>query len=204
MKNQTVINVYIILSSILIAIMLFSFKNLKESFEEISVKRINIVDNNGKNVIVISNQEKFPLPILNGKEFERSVAPSGMVFYKKNGDECGGIGILDIPKANMTKMIFDYSNSEALGFSMFETKNGKSYGAGFSIAERIPLGADILKVGTSGPERISLSTDKKDAFLSINDPEGKPKIILMVDSLGVPSFKVFDKNGKAKEYILKD
>jgi hypothetical protein len=205
MKNQTLINIYIILSSILIIFMLFSFKNLKESFEEISVKRINIFDNNGKNVIVISNQEKFPFPILNGKEFkERSISPAGMVFYKKNGDECGGIGIVDIPKANLTKMIFDYSNSEALGFSMFETKDGKNYGAGFSIAERVPLGSDILKVGTTGPERISLSTDKKEAFLSLNDPEGKPKIILKVDSLGVPSFKVFDKNGNAKEYILKD
>ena len=102
----------------------------------------------------------------------------------------------------MTKMIFDYSNSEAIGFGMYESKDGKNYSSGFAIAERVPLDADITKVSTSGPERISLSTENKDAFLSINDIKGNPKIILKVDSLGVPSFNVFDKNGKAKQYFI--
>jgi hypothetical protein len=204
MKKGILINTYVVCSSIALILMLFSFKNLKESFDEISVKRINIVDENGKNVLVISNQDRFPKPVLNGRILDRSINPAGLVFYKKDGDECGGIGIVDVPKINMTKMIFDYSNSEALGFGVFETKDGKSYGSGFSIAERIPLGADITKVGTSGPERISLSTENKDAFLSLNDVKGNPKIILKVDSLGVPSFKVFDNNGKAKQYFLND
>ena len=102
----------------------------------------------------------------------------------------------------MTKMIFDYSNSEAIGFGMYESKDGKNYRSGFAIAERVPLDADITKVSTSGPERISLSTENKDAFLSLNDVKGNPKIILKVDSLGVPSFNVFDKNGKAKQYLI--
>lgn len=88
MKKQTLINAYMILSSIAIAMLLFSFKNLKESFDEISVKRINIVDENGKNVIVISNQDRFPQPVLKGQVFGgRSINPAGLVFYKKDGDE---------------------------------------------------------------------------------------------------------------------
>lgn len=203
MKKQSLVNGYAALLSIAVLILFFSFKNLKENFDEITVKRINIVDEKGKHVMVISNQEKFPFPILNGKEFkERSIAPAGIVFYKKDGDECGGIGIVDVPGANMSRMIFDYSNSEAIGFGIFETKDGKSYGSGLSIAERIPLGSDVMKVGTTGPERISLSTENKDAFLILKDTMGKPKIEFRVDSSGVPSFKVFDKNGMAKEYIL--
>ncbi|MBN8663629.1 MAG: hypothetical protein J0L83_03595 [Chitinophagales bacterium] len=203
MKKQILKNLYTVITSIALVIMLVSFKNLKESFEEITVKRINVIDENGKKVMVISNQERFPFPVLNGKEYkERSISPAGIVFYKKNGDECGGLGIVDIPSANLSKLIFDYSNSEALGFGMYETKNGKSYGSGFSIAERIPLGSDIEKVGTTGPERISLSTTNKDAFLVLNAPDGKPRIELKVDSSGTPSFKVFDKDGKAKQYFL--
>ncbi len=80
MKKQTLIYGYMVLSSIAIVMLLFSFKTLKENFEEISVKRINIVDDNGKNVMVISNQEKFPYPVIGGKEYkERSVSPAGIV-----------------------------------------------------------------------------------------------------------------------------
>lgn len=203
MKKQTFISAYMAFSSAAMVIMLFSFKALKNDFEEISVKRINIIDNKGKNVMVISNQEKFPYPIIGGKEFkERSIAPAGIVFYKNDGDECGGLGIVNAPNANATKMIFDYSNSEAVGIGMYETKNGKNCGAGVTIAERIPLGSNIMEVGTSGPERISLNTQNKDAFLILNDTKGNVVIELKVDSLGVPSFKVFDKSGKAKQYFL--
>jgi hypothetical protein len=36
---------------------------------------------------------------------------------------------------------------------MLETQDGH-YSAGLSIVQRMPLDADIAKVGTSGPERI--------------------------------------------------
>ena len=43
--------------------LLYSFKSLNENFDEITVKRINIVDDNGINRMIISNQERMEPPI---------------------------------------------------------------------------------------------------------------------------------------------
>jgi len=71
----------------------------------------------------------------------------------------------EVSGASKNMLILDYSNSEAIGIGMLETKNG-SYSAGLSIVERMPLDADIAKVGTSGPERIGVSPTRSAARAS--------------------------------------
>lgn len=64
-----------------------------EKFDEITVGRINIVEPNGTNRIIISNMAQFPGDFMKGKEGERSDRKSfaGMLFVNDEGTENGGL-----------------------------------------------------------------------------------------------------------------
>ena len=165
------------------------------AFDEITVKRLNVVDENGKVRMVFSNSDRFPNPILKGKEYPRSIKPAGMVFYKPDGDEAGGIALVEVNGMVKTFMAFDYSNSEAFGMGMTETAKGE-YGAGLTVLDRVPLDADIEKVGSVGTERIAISNDDGTARVSVNDTKGKERIRLAVDKDGNAKIEIKDAAGK--------
>lgn len=197
-RDIKLLKLYAISSTLAVIIFIFSgFQSTRTSqtFDEIDVQRINIVDSQGRRVLVLSNKEKFPLPVIAGKEYPRSINPSGMVFYDETGTECGGIAVATTPKARRTAIIFDYSNTEAIGFSVYETKDGK-YGAGFAIQDRNPLDSDIMKVGTEGTNRISIENDNKNAEISLSDTKGNKRIRLLVDSTDAAIIQILDEKGK--------
>lgn len=197
-RDIRLLKIYAICSTIALVVLLFTAfqpSEKRQNFEEIDVQRINVVDDKGNKFLVISNKEKFPLPIVNGKEFPRSINPSGIVFYDEKGNECGGIGVVTLPTARRTAIIFDYSNTEAIGFSAYETTTGE-YGAGFSIQDRNPLESDIMKVGTEGTNRISLENDNKNAEISLSDIKGNKRIRLRVDSLGTANIQFLNEKGE--------
>src|SRR3546814_13361431 len=64
----------------------------KGVFDEISVKRINIVEPDGKYRLVLSNSERFPGLFMEGKEYKHhSRDGGGMLFFNDEGDEVGGL-----------------------------------------------------------------------------------------------------------------
>lgn len=65
----------------------------KETFDEITVGRINIVEPDGTKRIVISNKARFPGDFKQGKEGERPDRRSfaGMLFINEEGTENGGL-----------------------------------------------------------------------------------------------------------------
>lgn len=200
--NRILLLTYVFISSIAILFLIFSRQNGVVNIEELTVKRINIIEENGKNSMVIANQSLMPLPILGGKEYPRSIQFSGITFYdSESGDEAGGIGIADHPMARMRQFIFDYSNSEAISFGSFETKDGSEYYSGIGIRSRIPLGSIVEEVGTTAPERISIFADDKEAGIQLNDKTGRPRLLMSVDSLGEASFLKFDSNGNSVNYL---
>jgi len=197
-RDIKLLKIYAMSSTLAITILIFSgFQSTQKSqtFDEIDVQRINIVDSQGRKFLVLSNKEKFPLPVIAGKEYPRSINPSGIVFYDETGTECGGIAVATLPGARRTAIIFDYSNTEAIGFVVNETKDGK-YGAGLAIQDRNPLDSDIMKVGTEGTNRISLENDNKNAEISLSDTKGNIRIRLLVDSTDAASIQLLDEKGK--------
>jgi len=185
-RDVKLLKVYALGSSlalIIICVMGFQSNDSRRNVAELDVQRLNIVDGQGHKLIVLSNKDRFPLPVVNGKEYPRSINPCGIVFYDEHGTECGGIAVATLPKARRTAIIFDYSNTEAIGFSAYETHGG-DFGAGMSIQDRNPLDADIMKVGTEGTNRISLQNESKTAEVALSDAKGNPRIRLRVDSAG--------------------
>jgi hypothetical protein len=166
-------------------------------FEEITVERLNIVGPDGTPQVVLSNQDRFPPPVLGGDTLQgaRSIAPSGMVFYDASGNEAGGFAVVSTEGgARRAALIFDYSNSEAIGLGALDTQ--ENYSSSLTIADRVPLSADIMETGTTGSERISIENENGTARITLNDGEGRPRIRLSVAEDGESRIEMIGESGE--------
>ena len=171
---------------------LYSFGSKdSKSFDELTVKRINIVDEKGENRMVISNQERMEPPIILGKKYKRALNPAGIIFYNEKGDECGGIALSKNPETSTYALALDYDNADAIGLLSQQNNNTNTYKSGIIINDKDHSG----KIG-SNINRINLMTTNGNSSLVINGPDEKPRIIISVDSIGNPLFKVINKKGE--------
>src|SRR3546814_7524025 len=82
-------------------------------FDEISVKRLNIVEPDGKYRLVLANSERFPGLFMGGKEYKHHSRDTGrMLFLNDEGVEAGGLtldskSVGDARPASATQM-FDH------------------------------------------------------------------------------------------------
>lgn len=198
MKNTTqlIIGFYAGIITIAFLMLFYSFKTLDNKFDEITVKRINIVDDKGVNRMIISNQERMEQPILFGKKYKRALNPAGIILYYEKGDECGGIAISKNPETNTYALAFDYDNADAIGLLTQQNNNTNAYKSGIVINDKDLSG----KIG-GNTNRINLMTENGNSSLVINGPDEKPRIILSVDSVGNPLIKMINNDGKSIKEI---
>ena len=62
----------------------------------LDVERINVVGPDGRLALVISNADRIPGPVVEGKELPRELSSgrtgsAGMIFFNERGDEVGGL-----------------------------------------------------------------------------------------------------------------
>lgn len=164
---------------------------LKPTPTIIEAARIDIKNKGEANRVVISNEEHFPNPIISGKEYQRRVIPAGLLFYDKKGDERGGIAISEHDNMNLNAIAFDYQNADAIGMYSQDNLLTNYFKAGITINDK-----DISGKPGHNISRIDLATENGNAALIIKDANEIPRIIVKVDSLGMPSIEMYDTNGK--------
>ena len=168
------------------------------SFDTVTVRRINVVDAKGMQRLVIASPDRFPDAVVRGAHYKRSIGnTAGLVFYDPTGTETGGVATSTIGGRSQVAMIFDYTHQPTDGIGMVtnESADGKSWSAGFSIADRRPYHEGPI-TSSEGVERVSLQNENHDAALVISDPQGHPRIRLGVGSDGQPYFEMLNANGK--------
>ena len=79
------------------------------------MERLDIVDADGATRVVLSNQQRFPPPMLNGETFKRAVTPAGLVFYDRKGNEVDGLALTDVQAGKVSALAFDNPNMDAIG-----------------------------------------------------------------------------------------
>ena len=171
----------------------------KQKFEEIDAERINIVDARGSRQLVISNKDRFPEPLSNGRELKgmRSIRPAGLVFYDTTGkNEAGGLATFQTESGKNSLIAFDYATAEAIGFSRFESDDGKNYSAGFEVLDQPPPGTTIEEAGAKHRTRIAIQNENKDAQITIADADFKERIKLKVAADGAATIQILDRDGK--------
>jgi hypothetical protein len=142
-----------------------------ERFNEITAERINIVNEDGTPVIVISNKQRIAAPVMEGKKYSMSVSEgreymAGMIFFNEAGDEMGGLvfNSFKMPNgrvAGMGHLSFDrFRDNQVIALEYNENKSGVRTGLSFydrpadgSFKKNLDL-LEEANLKTTSPERL--------------------------------------------------
>jgi hypothetical protein len=193
-------------------------------FEEISVERINIIEKNGFNRMVLANSDKAPGVDKFGKEVFRSSDPRpGMIFYNDEGTENGGLifrGKKENDKVNHgLHMSFDRYNQDQTmmmqhieqedfmitGLTImdrpntdmdFELTNAfiRAEAAG-DIEQMTELEKQFIEENKGAARRAFYGTLNGNSQLRLNDAQGNKRIQLVVSKEGEAKLEFLDEQG---------
>jgi hypothetical protein len=196
----------------------------KPKFEEIDVERINVVEKDGKLKLVISNKDRFPDPVIDGKSYplRQGGKTGGMIFYNEKGDEYGGLSFSGQEKDGARRagagLLFDqFNQDQTIGITYGESDGRRS--AGLNVWDRPdrPLSEMVEKLQAihkmpDGPEKTQALQKFRDtsgvaqrvfvgknreraATIVLSDPQGHPRIQLIVDAQGAARLEFLDEKG---------
>lgn len=180
-----------VLSTIFAVVMLTGASGHRsQSFDEIQVHRINVVEPNGTLRMVISDKDRLPPVIVKGKERPEMGEPrpqAGMLFYNDEGSENGGLifGGHQNEKGEVVdaggSLSFDrYGAGQVVQLAGVDDKDNRF--AGLSVGDK----SQRVWVGR---------TDDGTAAVSLMDSKGQKRIVMQVDKDGTPSLKFLDEKG---------
>ncbi len=158
-----------------------------QQFQTLSARSLRIVDAQGHARFVIG--APLPNPVIQGKEMQRSSPVVGIQFPDPNGNETGGLGIID--RVRGAALCFDYSDGEP-GEAMCFTK-ARGYKGVTLLDPPAPGG----QVGVAGISRIEMSLNEGTPRLALSDKNGKDRLVLTITSNGNPLIETLDASGKA-------
>jgi hypothetical protein len=222
---QKIVNAILALSIISIGSYMLLNSETKNHFEEISVERINIVEKNGMNRMVLANSDKAPGVDKFGKEvFRSNEARPGMIFYNDEGTENGGFIFKGAKKNDKVNhglhMSFDrYNQDQTMMMQHIETD--KFMITGLTVMDRpntdmdFQLSKSFIKARKEndletinriekkykeeklgGTRRAFYGTLNGDSQLQLNDSNGNKRIQLIVTEQGEAKLEFLDDKGK--------
>lgn len=178
-----------------VVLALTAFKAPPQQFDELSVHRLNVVDDDGQVRLVIANQERFPAPMLNGQTFKRAVSPAGVVFYDRKGNEVGGLALTDVEAGKVSALAFDNPNMDAIGLMTRIGADGEPISSGLQINQAMPASLPVRDAVRQTQARIVIQNERNNAEVRLADPEGRDRIRMRVDAAGEPRFEMLDAQG---------
>lgn len=212
-----------------LALAAFQQSRRPSRFVEIDVERINVIEKGGQVRLIISNKERAPDGVIDGKTFKRQGGNSaGMIFYNDEGDENGGLllageTINGRPNAGAALLFDRYNQDQTVGI-MYEEEDGR-WASGLHAWDRpdAPLSAMIPRLdsldslsraertraiqalrdrGLVGVRRVFVGrSDDSAATLRLYDRKGRPRLRLLVDATDSPRLEFLDERGRVTRTI---
>jgi hypothetical protein len=231
--TQRVLLVYsgaltIVLCVVLLSGSSFQSQSKKGSFDELDVKRINLLEPDGTLRLVISNRANFPGLIVKGKEYPHDRQTAGMLFFDDEGTENGGLIFggskdKDGKVESWGHLSFDqYQGDQIMVLEGGESDAQRYAGIKFVDQPDVPMNlvTDALKLPEdqrrarmrqifSGKNkeqtRVFLGKEPdRGASLQLRDTEGRDRIVLKVAGDGSPSMQFLDDRGKVVAQFPKE
>lgn len=228
LSPRTARNAYVVAATLcgLLGIVAFTRAGQTHRFTEIDVERVNIVAPDGKPRLVISNAERAPDVVINGKTYHRSGSnEAGMIFYNEEGSENGGMGFSGHTEkghvaADAGFMFDQYGQDQTVGITYDEHDGRRS--AGLRVWDRpdrpINLLADMvepIKQMPEGPEKTRRMTAVRDSALKlglggaqrvfVGKQPNKTATVVLADAQSRPRLRlVVDSAGTARIEFLDD
>jgi hypothetical protein len=172
----------------------------RTTFDEITVRRINVVEPDGTLRMVISNHASLPGIIVAGKEQPFPRPQAGMLFYNDEGSENGGL-IFGGHKDTSGKIV---NSGGSLSFDKYGAKQIVQV-AGVDDAEDRFAGlavSDSPKAGESH-SRVWIGRDESGAAsVILKDAQGRPRVVMQVLEDGTAKLATMDEHGKVEDQIF--
>lgn len=226
-KKVNFLIVYAVVITGVCCFLLFSERSCnREKVDELTVKRINVVDEEGHLRMVISNENRQHPGMMDGEELPERKRPSGIIFFNSSGDECGGL-VYDGNEqdAGMVLSIDKFKDDQIMQLQYMEDTERKFRKYGLQIwdypkegtyTERnkrfnklndleTPKGRQeaICKMKLDSllmEERLFIGKNfSKEVGLFINDQQGNPRIKIYIDEGNTPKIEFLDEKGNVIE-----
>ena len=164
------------------------------NFDQINVRRINVVEPDGTLRMVISDNAKLPGIIVRRKETPLDRPQAGIIFYNDEGSENGGLifGGKKDAKGNVV------NSGGSLSFDKYDANQIVQL-AGVDDSEDRFAGLIVSDShsGTDTRRRVWVGRDDDGtASVALMDANGKKRILLEVKQDGTPALTFLDANGK--------
>jgi hypothetical protein len=174
----------------------------KQTFDEIQVHRIDVVEPDGTLRMVISDLDRLPGVIVKGKESPKVDRPgAGMLFYNNEGTENGGLVFGG--HRNEKGEVVDSGGS--LSFDKYGQTGGQTVQlVGVDDKDNQFAG---LAVNDQNNSRMShrIWVGRKDdgaAVVSLMDAKGKKRIVMQVAADGTPTLDFLDADGQVVRRLI--
>ena len=200
LSNQHFLAIYSGILTLIFAVTVlsgFASWNKTADFDQINVKRINVVEPDGTLRMVISDRAKLPGIIVRGKEQPFDRPQAGMIFYNDEGSENGGLifGGKKDAKGNVVNsggsLSFDKYDANQI-VQLIGVDDSEDRFAGLIVSDS--------HTGTDTRRRIWIGRDDSGTVsLAMMDANGKKRILIEVRPDGTPSMTFLDANGKPTE-----
>ncbi|MGB4591602.1 MAG: hypothetical protein WBH91_05260, partial [Bacteroidales bacterium] len=212
-----------------VVLMAFGLKDRTETLDELTVKRINIVDETGRALrMVISNESRQHPGIIGGQELAPRERPAGIIFFNTFGDECGGLVYDGHEKeAGLVLSVDQFGDDQIMQLQYMEDTQNKLRKYGLQLWDypkdnmfhermerfeelqdimipsvRLKLYNEMKADGLLMEDRLFLGKDfNKDVGLFIRDADGKIRIKIYVDQDNTPVIALYDKDGNLMQPV---
>lgn len=218
MKTTTNNNykLYSIFSSILLLTIFmtaFTTAKMHQKMDELTVKRINIIEDDGTIRMVLSNKAMQHSGRMDGQDMEARERHAGLIFFNDEGDECGGL-IFGVSDENGTKssgmsLTFDqYKNDQVIQILNNEViREGKMMKSrGFMIND-FPENSHMHETmkAMKEAEKIEDRNERRKRMMEIQQENGsRPLVFLGKSRDGSNGLFLNDADGNPKLMIYVD
>jgi hypothetical protein len=172
----------------------FALWNKTANFDQINVRRVNVVEPDGTLRMVISDHARLPGIIVRGKEQPFDRPQAGIIFYNDEGSENGGLifGGKKDAKGNVV------NSGGSLSFDKYDANQIVQL-AGVDDSEDRFAGLIVSDshTGTDTRRRVWVGRDDNGtASVALMDANGNRRLVMQVKGDGAPSLTFLDANGK--------
>lgn len=193
-----------------------------QRFEEIDVERINIVEADGTRRFALTNEQRFPDPVIFGRTFtgRQGTGTAGFIYYNDDGTEMGGFAFGGGRErgGHGASLTFDgFEKDQCMG--LFFADEDETYHGGlvFQDQPRVPL-LDVVDdqervlALDDGPDKDQAMRELQEKYLVaerlrvgraddgsvgvyLSDSKGRPRLRVAIGADDEPRIEFLDAEG---------
>jgi hypothetical protein len=127
----------------------FNEKEKKVSLDELSIKRINIISEDGSLRMVLSNEIRQHPGRIDGKDLPKRERGAGILYFNYDGDECGGLLYGNMTKDSITNSVMSFTMDQYKQDQVIQLVNSEYIEKGKAVIEKglvvneYPVGSNL-------------------------------------------------------------